>query len=86
MNFRSLHYFLGIKTIKKRFKNHRTVLGRNRPVATVAARRPAMRDRPEGHLGHGLAARILRARRASCGVITAREMARWRAHRRPSGG
>jgi hypothetical protein len=37
-----------------------TVLGRNRPTATVPARRPATHGRPEGRLGHGLAARSSR--------------------------
>jgi hypothetical protein len=57
MNFGSVHYFLGIKSITKRFKNRHTVSGRIRPVAivqgsTACHARPA--ERPAGPRPGGL--------------------------------
>jgi hypothetical protein len=58
MNFESLLIFLGLNKLKNEFLIPHTVLGPIRPEATAhGARRPAMRGRPKGWLGLGLAAR-----------------------------
>jgi hypothetical protein len=77
MNFGSLLYFLGIKSIKKRFKNRRTVLGRNRPVATVpgsAACHTRLARRPAGPRPGGLVQpRRLPVRSRRCTRVGARD-------------
>jgi hypothetical protein len=97
MNFGSLHYFLGIKSVEKQLKIAAQCwaeFGPGLQSAGVAAchARPA-----ERLLGLGLAARsscgvahVLRARRAlwrhGHRAWPTRGKARWRARRRPGGG
>jgi hypothetical protein len=56
-NFGSLPYFLEFKTIRKMIKKCRTVTGlKSAHSLRHSSRRLATRGRPEGWLGHGLAA------------------------------
>jgi hypothetical protein len=56
MNLGSLKQFLEFKTIEKRFKIAAQCSIEIGPWLQCTARRPAMHGRPEGRLGHGLAA------------------------------
>jgi hypothetical protein len=60
MNFEILHYFLGIKSIRKRFKPVAQCRAESSPRLQCMARRHATRGRPTSQLGHGLAVRSSR--------------------------
>jgi hypothetical protein len=60
INFRSLHYFLKLKTIENDLKSAAQCWAKIGPRLQRTARRLATCGRPEGQLGHGLAARSSR--------------------------
>jgi hypothetical protein len=78
-----LHYFLKLKTIENDLKSAAQCWAEIGPRLQRTARRLATCGRPEGRLGHSLAAHALRApsalqrrHRAQDGVV-ARSLAAW---------
>jgi hypothetical protein len=77
MNFGSLHYFLGIKSIEERFKTTAQCRAESGLWLQCTARRPATRSRPKGWLGRGLLARSNRGGSPRAARLHARR-AHWR--------
>jgi hypothetical protein len=81
--------FQKFKTIKNELKFVVQCQAETGRRLQCVAQWPASHGRPEGRLGHGLAARSSRgdgSRCVSVGMVTARGTARWRAHRLPIDG